>query len=157
MASSQVNLFTLIHEHSTYDGLRFNPIFVIPIPESIPEFPIRNLQQSTPIVRIPGRRTGFGSAKHQPTTRTPPRIPIRGFRQVSFLRLICLTGLVPPFDGSIPSDALSLEEIRRSASRPLAVFPECTTSNGRGILRFASVFQKNVPVKTHQIFVMSVR
>jgi len=136
---------------------RFNPIFVIPIPESIPEFPIQNLQEATPIVRTGGRRPGFIPAKYQPTITTPPRIPIRGFRQVSLLRLICMTGLVPPFGRSIPSDALSLEEIRQSASRPLAVFPECTTSNGRGILRFASVFQQNVPVKKHQVFVMSVR
>jgi hypothetical protein len=118
---------------------------------------MKKSEQGMPVVLSPGRRTGFGIAKHQSTTTMPPRIPIRGFRQVSFLRLIHLTGLVPPFERSIPSGARSLEEIRQNATRPLIVFPECTTSNGRGLLRFASVFQKNVPVKQHQVFVMSVR
>ena len=65
--------------------------------------------------------------------------------------------------GNTPLDASggnysSLEEIRRKATRPLIVFPECTTSNGRGLLQFAEVFKgRTVPVKGYKVFVLCVR
>ncbi len=104
-----------------------------------------------------GRRTGTGSANVQaPSGALATRIPIRGFKQVSFLKLISLAGFVPPFGHSLLS-ALPLEEIRAQSTRPLVVFPECTTSNGRGLLRFASVFKRDVPLKTYQIFIVTIR
>jgi hypothetical protein len=66
-------------------------------------------------------------------------------------------GRAPPY--GLPVDAARpLEEIRREASRPLVVFPECTTSNGRGLLRFADVFPGlSTPVKGYRLFLMCVR
>jgi hypothetical protein len=69
--------------------------------------------------------------------------------------MITLAGYVPPFD--LGSRKSTLEEIRRTASRPVVVFPECTTSNGRGLLRFADVFHQSVPVKNYQVFILCVR
>jgi hypothetical protein len=66
------------------------------------------------------------------------------------------TGRVPPYDSNI--SPRTLEEIRQAADRPIAIFPECTTSNGRGMLRFADIFNGySVPVKGFQVFVMCVR
>ena len=69
--------------------------------------------------------------------------------------MITLIGHVPPYKFS--SKKSTLEEIRRTASRPIVVFPECTTSNGRGLLRFADVFHQDVPVKNFQVFIACVR
>lgn len=79
---------------------------------------------------------------------------MRGFRRVSLLGMLAATGAVP----SLHESCVSLEEIRRDADRPVVVFPECTTSNGRGLLRFANVFKGvEVPVKDFRVFVMCVR
>jgi hypothetical protein len=69
--------------------------------------------------------------------------------------MIKLVGQVPPFD--ISPKKGTLEEIRRTASRPIVVFPECTTSNGRGLLRFADVFHQDVPVEKYQVFIACLR
>ncbi|KAF9482493.1 hypothetical protein BDN70DRAFT_875059 [Pholiota conissans] len=132
-------------------AIQYNPVFVIPTPESLPISPSK---ASTPITHTPGRRTGTGSANIQAASRTSvKRIPIAGFRPVSLFSLINFTGRVPAPN----SQTSTLEEIRRNASGPVVVFPECTTSNGRGLLRFAEVFRQNVPVNGYQVFVMSVR
>ncbi|OBZ76822.1 hypothetical protein A0H81_04004 [Grifola frondosa] len=56
------------------------------------------------------------------------------------------------------AQASSLESIRSTATRPVVVLPECTTSNGRGLLRFADVFcDVRVPVMQFKVFVMCVR
>lgn len=137
---------------------RFDPIFVLPIPESLPAASITP-QPSTPITHTPGRRTGTGSANVQsPRRATNARIPIVGYREVSLLSIIQCTGQVPPFGGSASDSSLrTLEDIRKHADRPVVVFPECTTSNGRGLLRFADVFGEKVPVKSYQVYVMCVR
>ncbi|KAJ3511923.1 hypothetical protein NLJ89_g3822 [Agrocybe chaxingu] len=139
-------------------AIRFNPIFVIPVPESVPEHPERS-RSSTPITPTPGRRTGTGSASIQTTNRAAvTRIAIRGFQQASVLKMIWITGHTPSFGNNLSrSPAFSLEEIRKKSAKPIVVFPECTTSNGRGLLRFADVFRQNVPVKGYQVFVMCVR
>ena len=132
---------------------RFNPLFVLPIPEATPAPSL----PSPPISNTPGRRTGTGSANIQQPTHTPTvRIPIRAFRKVSLLQMISLTGHVPSPD-SDNSRLHSLEDIRKSASKPIIVFPECTTSNGRGLLRFADIFRQNVPVNAFRVFIMCVR
>ena len=82
---------------------------------------------------------------------------MQGFYTVSLLKILRLTGLVPPFKG-LTGEARPLKSIRRDASRPIVVFPECTTSNGRALLRFADVFDEaSIPVKTFKVFVMCVR
>ncbi|KXN83715.1 hypothetical protein AN958_00857, partial [Leucoagaricus sp. SymC.cos] len=135
---------------------RYNPVFVLPVPESTPQFD-GSESRSAPITNRRGRATGSGSANVQPSKHSSvPPIPIKGFRQVSLLRMICCTGRLPPYFESV-SPSLSLDEIRRTAGRPVVVFPECTTSNGRGLLRFSNVFNEEVPVKGYQVFIMCVR
>lgn len=106
----------------------------------------------------PGRRTATGSATISTGSRPPSvRIPIQGFRTVSLLTILRLTGVVPPFKG-LAGDARPLKSIRKDADRPIVVFPECTTSNGRALLRFADVFdESSIPVKAFKVFVMCVR
>lgn len=136
----------------------FNPIFVLPVCEAGSTPPL-SPRPPTPTTHTPGRRTGTGSANIQFSARVvTPRVPITGFREVSLLSMLRLTGQVPPFNAS-PSGSYprSLENIRSNASQPLVVFPECTTSNGRGMLRFADVFKQNIPVKNYQVFIMCVR
>ncbi|KAF5364219.1 hypothetical protein D9756_000717 [Leucocoprinus leucothites] len=136
---------------------RCNPVFVLPVPESIPKFE-DTVHQPMPVTNRPGRATGTGSANIQSIQKhsAVPVVPIKGFRRVSLLRMICLAGRVPPFFKD-ESGTSSLDEIRKSAGRPVVVFPECTTSNGRGLLRFANVFNEEVPVKGYQVFIMCVR
>ncbi|KAJ3475054.1 hypothetical protein NLI96_g12090 [Meripilus lineatus] len=136
-------------------AFRFNPIFVLPVcfPAARSTPPLRS---SNPITSTPGRRTGTGSAAiSSPSTRTPtPRSNVVGFRRISLLSLIWRTGQLPPL--SEPHE--TFESIRSNADRPLVIFPEGTTSNGRSLLRFAEVFKGiDVPVKRFQVFVMCVR
>ncbi|KAF9452458.1 hypothetical protein P691DRAFT_721878 [Macrolepiota fuliginosa MF-IS2] len=138
-------------------AVRCNPVFVLPVPETIPRFE-SVAHASAPVTKRPGRATGTGSANIQSPQKhsAVPVVPIKGFRQVSLLQMICLTGRLPPYFKDT-TGARSLEEIRKSTRRPVAVFPECTTSNGRGLLRFANVFNSEVPVKGYQVFIMCVR
>lgn len=134
---------------------RFNPIFVLPVADET-EPPASSTSDGETISYRPGRKTGTGSAAISTPTRTiSPRQPIRGFRRVSLLSMVKATGETQP---SSSGPFTSLEDIRRSAERPVVVFPECTTSNGRGLLRFARVFEGyNVPVKECDIFIMCIR
>ncbi|KAJ7368200.1 hypothetical protein DFH08DRAFT_909156 [Mycena albidolilacea] len=135
-------------------AFRFNPIFVLPVAESGPS-PAPTLT-SEAISHTPGRRTGTGSANITATSRAiTARAPILGFRQVSLVSVLRLTGSMPATPTSGPYQ--NLEDIRKLAGRPIAVFPECTTSNGRALLRFADVFQQKVPVRGYNVFVMCVR
>lgn len=143
---------SIIHAFGRYD-----PTFVIPVADSPQLAP----NHSTPITHTPGRRTGTGSANIQSSQAriTTTRQSIKGFYQVSLLRMIRMTGQVP---SSLPAHLtsrrpLSIDDIREKARRPIVVFPECTTSNGRGLLRFANVFNKDIPIKDFKVFIMSVR
>ncbi|EMD40656.1 hypothetical protein CERSUDRAFT_111238 [Gelatoporia subvermispora B] len=138
-------------------AFRFNPIFVLPVASADVTLPD---QSSTPLTRTPGRRTGTGSAAiSSPSARKPtPRVNITGFRPVSLLSMLGATGHVPTSTQSGSTSPNSLEEIRNQADRPIVVFPECTTSNGRGLLRVADVFQGiQVPVTLFRVFIMSAR
>ncbi|KAF9006475.1 hypothetical protein BDQ17DRAFT_1302802 [Cyathus striatus] len=136
-------------------AFRFNPIFVLPVTNDLPPPPSTT---SSPIANTPGRRTGTGSANISAPNRTSQvAIPIRGFQQVSLLSIIRSTGRVPLTVSLSETSPKSLEEIRKNASRPVVVFPECTTSNGRGVLRFSHIFHQDVPVKGYQVFLMCVR
>ncbi|KAI0650649.1 hypothetical protein C8Q79DRAFT_397753 [Trametes meyenii] len=138
-------------------AFRFNPVFVLPVAETL-DLPSLETNVSTPISRTPGRRTGTGSAAiSSPSSRVPTaRIPIVGFRHVSLLSMVAATGRPPlAADGS---KVESLEAIRSKADRPVVVFPECTTSNGRALLRFAEVFgDVKLPVLKYKVFVMCIR
>ncbi|KAJ6538588.1 hypothetical protein B0H10DRAFT_2140517 [Mycena sp. CBHHK59/15] len=138
-------------------AFRLNPIFILPVtkPGASPATPVLS---SEAVSHTPGRRTGTGSANITATARVAAdRVPVVGFRQVSLLSALRCTGLAPPFDTVVNGPYQSLEDIRRHADRPLVVFPECTTSNGRGLLRFANVFQETVPVRGYTVFVVCVR
>lgn len=73
--------------------------------------------------------------------------------------MLARTGTVPIQTSGDKEKCESLEEVRKRARGPVVVFPECTTSNGRGLLRFADVFkhEKNVPVKGYKMFLMYIR
>jgi hypothetical protein len=136
---------------------RFNPIFVFPVPEHDSAPPA-----STPVSEIishtPGRRTGTGSANISVATRVATsRASVVGFRQVSLLSALQLTGHAPTRGVTASGPLQSFEDLRKAAGRPLVVLPECTTSNGRGLLRFANLFQEKVPVRGYAVFVMCVR
>lgn len=136
---------------------RFNPMFVLPVCETL-DLESERRRSSAPITSTPGRRTGTGSAAiSSPANRAPiPRSKVLGFRRVSLLSMIQYTGTTPA--SSSNSDYTSLEDIRSKADRPVVVFPECTTSNGRGLLRFSDVFLgASVPVQSHQVYIMCVR
>lgn len=133
---------------------RYNPLFVLPVANAPGSSSARD---ASSISYTPGRKTGTGSAAISSFDRvlSPPEI-IRGFRQVSLLEIISSTGNTPSAPSSVP--LRSLDDIRRSARSPVVVFPECTTSNGRGLLRFADVFNgASVPTKGYNIFLMCVR
>ncbi|KAI0049631.1 hypothetical protein FA95DRAFT_1556724 [Auriscalpium vulgare] len=135
-------------------AFRFNPIYVMPVTEPQTS---ATTQSSSPISRTPGRRTGTGSAAVAPAHRSStPRAQVLGFCRVSLLFILRHTGQGPLL--STKSGYTSLEEIRRGADRPLVIFPECTTSNGRALLRFADIFlEKSVPSKNYNVLVMCIR
>lgn len=147
------SLLNVPHRFST----SCNPVFVLPVPEYLPQFE-KTTPASVPVSNRPGRATGTGSANVQTSEKhsTVPSVPFKGFRRVSLLQMISLTGHFPPYFKD-DSRVYSLEEIRKSSGRPVVVFPECTTSNGRGLLRFANVFKQDIPVKGYQVFIMCLR
>ncbi|KZT12802.1 uncharacterized protein LAESUDRAFT_733399 [Laetiporus sulphureus 93-53] len=139
-------------------AFRVNPIFLLPICSST-EFSKSTSQPASPISRTPGRRTGTGSAAiSSPSARAPiQRVPFVGFRRASLLSILRATGNVPSTASATP-EFQTLEQIRSQADRPIVVFPECTTSNGRGLLRFAELFpDAQLPVTAFKVFVMCVR
>ncbi|KIJ20163.1 hypothetical protein PAXINDRAFT_160791 [Paxillus involutus ATCC 200175] len=135
---------------------RFNPVFVLPLVDE-PMPLVHSPNDSTPISHRPGRVASRGSAAISiPTPTISPRQAIRGFCQVSLLSMVWATGRTPQSTSS--GSFSTLEDIRNSAERPVVVLPECTTSNGRGLLRFAHVFEGiNVPTKGYNVFVMCIR
>ncbi|KAJ7047465.1 hypothetical protein C8F04DRAFT_8999 [Mycena alexandri] len=139
-------------------AFRFNPIFVLPVTETVPS-PETPALTSEAISHTPGRRTGTGSANITATSRAvTARVPIVGFCQVSLLSALRYTGRTPPFGITKNTGSYgSLDDIRKHAAHPLVVFPECTTSNGRALLRFADVFRQKIPVRGYNVFVMCVR
>ena len=93
-------------------------------------------------------------ASYSGTSRSGDRTLIVGFRKVSLLSAVLNTSRIPLAGRSCSS----LEDIRKKADRPIVIFPECTTSNGKGMLRFADIFRDvNVPVKGYNVHIMCVR
>lgn len=132
---------------------RFDPIFLIPVSTPIETSPASG--------STPGRGTGTGSAA---LANSPSRFPqrrgrIHGFRTVSLWQILRHTGRPPVLDKDNDGRVVrSVEQIRSKAARPVVVFPECTTSNGRGLLKFADVFGKTtLPVQGYRVFIMATR
>lgn len=134
---------------------RFNPIFVLPLVEEPKPLVSDNL--TTAVSYRPGHNKASGApATLVPKQSASSRSAINSFRPVSLLAMIQATGRTPEKLSS--TGAMPLEELRLSAQRPIIVFPECTTSNGRGLLRFAEVFEGfKVPVKQFNVFIMCIR
>jgi len=144
-------------------AFRFDPVFALPITDPV-QFDSNT--SSTPTTQTPGRRTGTGSAAISNSTsfasknRKPaPQARILGFKTHSLWSMINHSGRIPEQSSNDGGKYESLEELRKRAHRPIVVFPECTTSNGRGLLRFADVFnrERNIPVKGYKIFLMCIR
>lgn len=137
-------------------AFRFNPTFVLPISYPPKSPPV----DSSPIRSTPNKRAMSGSAapsSASPARRAAERAPVSGFRTVSLWGMLNATGYAPPYIRLV-EEARSLEDVRLSSRTPIVVFPECTTSNGRGLLRFAEVFENiSIPVKKFNVFIMSVR
>jgi len=144
-------------------AFRFDPIFVLPVTDPAQLDPDTS---STPTIQKPGRRTGTGSAAISNSAtfasknrQLAPHAKVLGFKVVSLWSMITHTGRIPLKTSNDKEKHESLGEVRRRAHGPIVVFPECTTSNGRGLLRFADVFQheRNIPVKGYKIFLMCIR
>lgn len=135
----------------------YNPIFVLPV------FDPLTVTTPTPgrdgiVSHTPGRRTGTGSANITSTRQASPQGTFRGFRVSSLLEMILLTGRVPPYGSAATTPCMKFDDIQKQADRPIVVFPESTTSNGRGLLRFSNVFpNEQVPTKKFGVFIMCVR
>ncbi|KAI0774368.1 hypothetical protein C8Q74DRAFT_829664 [Fomes fomentarius] len=139
-------------------AFRFNPIFLLPVCEKVGIPPPS--EKTAPISRTPGRRTGTGSAAISTSAGRAPTqpVPIIGFRRVGLLSMVSSTGHLPLIAGASTAKPETLEEIRSKADRPVVVFPECTTSNGRALLKFSEVFGNvKLPVMKYKVFVMCVR
>ncbi|KAF8680967.1 hypothetical protein RHS04_03067 [Rhizoctonia solani] len=138
-------------------AVRYNPQFVLPVCAS----PTLSATQTT-APATPGRRTGTGSAQVS-TASAARRQQILGFRTASLLEMILATGHVPPYGSSTSTVTATIEDIRAQCDRPLVVLPECTTSNGRALIRFADVFVagkgKHIkhPVKGFKMYIMCAR
>ena len=134
---------------------RYNPVFALPnfASDTKPSLPSPGLLKKP----IKGAKGTVGDSLSQAGTQRK-QAELRGFTKVGFLQLASKCGLAPPYVGG---DYQSLEQIRlqaRKAGRPLVIFPECTTSNGRGMLRFSELFGgEKAPVSGYKVFVMSVR
>ena len=88
----------------------------------------------------------------------PDSVPQIRFECCSFTSYIREIALPPSKSSAATKNAEDIATIRSTAKRPMVVFPELTTSNGRGLLNFESVFGKmDVPVKGHKLFIMGVR
>ncbi|KAI6130559.1 hypothetical protein EDD16DRAFT_1470768 [Pisolithus croceorrhizus] len=133
---------------------RFDPIFVMPVLEE-PKLSAVN-PDSSPISYRPGRSRGSGVPSPSSLQTTTSRSAVKGFRQMSLFSMIWATGRTP--DRLSFNSISQLKELRQSAERPVVVFPECTTSNGRGLLRFVDVFEgARVPTKQFEVFIMCIR
>ncbi|WVQ80134.1 hypothetical protein IAT38_002236 [Cryptococcus sp. DSM 104549] len=107
-----------------YLAFRHSPTFLLPVFSSHNE---HNAPKT-------GRHTGTGSANISTTLAQPPFL---GYLPVPLLSLIARTGSLPDtYD--IPPKGMykTLRDARRKEKRPVVVFPEGTTGNGRALLKF---------------------
>lgn len=107
---------------------RHNPTFLLPVFSAMPDVP-----SDAPKF---GRQTGTGSASIQ-TNQTLPQPPLLGYVPVPLLQLLARTGSAPD-QVNVPLKGMykTLKDARRREKRPVVLFPEGTTGNGRAVLRF---------------------
>ncbi|KAL0245442.1 hypothetical protein I308_104568 [Cryptococcus tetragattii IND107] len=109
-----------------YLAFRHNPTFLLPVYSN-------DIFQELPKT---GRHTGTGSAAiNGPTALVQP--PLLGYLPYTLTSLLARTGL-PPAQYDVPPKGMykTLREARRKEKRPVVLFPEGTTGNGRAILKF---------------------
>ncbi|KIR59370.1 hypothetical protein I314_04892 [Cryptococcus bacillisporus CA1873] len=109
-----------------YLAFRHNPTFLLPVYSN-------DIFQELPKT---GRHTGTGSAAiNTPTAAVQP--PLLGYLPYTLTSLLARTGL-PPAQYDVPPKGMykTLREARRKEKRPVVLFPEGTTGNGRAILKF---------------------
>lgn len=123
----------LFPKDSTHRALyRFNPTYLLPMHEALP----------------PASGTGT------------PRAQFKGYVPVNLTTILSLTGHTPSlFRTRLSNHAVypTLTEARIAChGRPLVVFPEATTSNARGLLRFSQgcLADVEVPVRGFNVWVM---
>lgn len=144
--SSWIDLLWMVH--------RFDPIFVMPVFEERNSSVVNS--DSSPITYRPGRSKDSGVPSPSSLQTITSRSAVRGFRRVSLFSMIQTTGHTP--DRLTFNTVSQLKELKQSAERPVVVFPECTTSNGRGLLRFVDVFEgTHLPTKQFKVFIMCIR
>jgi hypothetical protein len=113
---------------------RYNPIFVVPV---------------------------FSPQSHQTTKEigeTGNRVTIIGYRTRTLFQMCRSTGYTPQISTDLTLEALPFHSIQASADRPIVMFPECTTSNGRAILRFSdSLLDVALPSKKFSVYIMCIK
>ncbi|WVR06750.1 hypothetical protein IAU60_003785 [Kwoniella sp. DSM 27419] len=108
-----------------YLAFRHNPTFLLPV------FSDQTAQSAAKT----GRHTGTGSAS---ITTSVPEPPLLGYMPYSLSAMLTRTGSLPDRFSVAPKGLYkTLKEARRKEGRPVVLFPEATTGNGRALLRFA--------------------
>lgn len=125
---------------------RFNPVFVLPV---VSYSDSAAFGSSSPVNRRQDK-----SLSHRAEST------LLGYKTVTVFDIVRATGFTPPYNGIVSNNATaqSLSSIRSRAKGPVVVFPEYTTSNGRGLLQFVD-FQKTekLTAQGYNTFVMAVR
>ncbi|CAG8547465.1 3270_t:CDS:2 [Funneliformis mosseae] len=83
-------------------------------------------------------------------------------RPISLWKAIWTTGSYPNLDPPIETETFTLQELinyaKAKRSRPIVIFPEGTTSNGRALLKFNPIFKNvSIPVNDFKIHIFTVR
>ncbi|WVQ77873.1 hypothetical protein IAR50_007575 [Cryptococcus sp. DSM 104548] len=109
-------------------AFRHNPTFLLPVFAN-------DIEMTEPKSKY-GRHTGTGSANVS-STPSLPQPSFLGYQPHTLLSLLARTGL-PPAQYDTPPKGMykTLKEARRKEQRPVVLFPEGTTGNGRAVLKF---------------------
>ena len=113
---------------------RFNPTFALPIHAPPAVDPSRSAS-------VTGRQTGTGSSNIDlPSISSVPSSPLLGYLPVGLITMLNMTGHTPAHFHSSQYEGkdvklYALEELCDRAPGAVVLFPEGTTTNGRGLLR----------------------
>ena len=110
-----------------------------------------------------GRHTGTGSANIDlPSVSAVPQSPLLGYMPVGLATMVRSTGQTPAttydtWRSGKDTKLYSLNELCDQAPGPVVLFPEGTTTNGRGLLRLSKgLFGPDgwqVPVRQRSVWV----